>query len=370
MNATSLQSRHLADLHELAADLEIEGFRKLTRDELIEEVGKRDPDAGSKPSRAPKPARGSRGDEDSGSGGPQSGRGGSGGGDRGGGRGGKDSKGGGGEQKQVEGLLEITSRGHGFIRLPDEDADGDDVYISPSQIRRCELESGDRVSGPSRPPRRGERHPALVHVDQVNGTEPGEGGPSSGSGFDELTPVAPHRRLPLDGEGADNDEEKILLRSIDLLAPLARGQRVLVDAAVGSGRTTLLRALARSFEGADDLEVSVVLVDERPEEEAAWRKAVGESVELAVAGADMRSGEQMSVVERAVSTAKRRAAGGDDVVVLVDSLSRLGVAAADPSKAKPIFACGRETEEESGGSLTVIATTIDRDEDRGVAKML
>lgn len=368
MNATSLQSRHLADLHELAADLEIEDFRKLTRDELIEEVGKRDPEAGSKPSKAPKPAR-----QPEGGGRPGSGRGGSGSGGGGGrsggdrGRGGKD-KDGGGRQEQIEGTLEITSRGHGFIHLEGEEAGGDDVYVSPSQIRRCELQGGDRVSGPSRPARRGERHPALVHVDQVNGAEPGGG--ESGSGFDELTPVPPHRRLPLDGEKVEGDEEKVLLRSIDLLAPLARGQRVLVDATVGSGRTTLLRALARSFGAVPDLEVSVVLIDERPEEEAAWRKALDEGIELAVAGADMRSGEQMSVVERAVSGAKRRAADGEDVVLLIDSLSRLGVAAADPSKAKPIFACGREAEEESGGSLTVIATTIDRDEDRGVAKML
>lgn len=359
MNKPSLQSHHLADLHKLASELEIERFRMLTRDELVDAITEKDPDASpaAEPATEKKDGRSKSEDGRSkkrdGSSGKKDGA------------SGKKEDGGQDEGEPIEGLLEITSRGHGFIRLEGLQRGDDDVYVSPSQIRRCELRSGDHLAGPARPARRGERHSALVHVDRVNGSEPGE----ERSGFEDLTPVPPTRRLPLDGEGASGPDEAILLRSVDLLAPLARGQRVLIDAAAGSGRTTLLRALGRAFTKVDDLELSILLIDERPEEEQRWREQLPDA-SIAAAGADMRAGEQLGVVELALARAARRAAEGADVVLLVDSLSRLGVAADDPSSAKPIFATGRETKEDDAGSLTVIATTIDRDEDRGVAKML
>jgi transcription termination factor Rho len=149
----------------------------------------------------------------------------------------------------------------------------------------------------------------------------------------------------------------VLLRTIDLLWPLAHGQRVLVDSVPGSGRTTLLRALASALAGREDLELVVLLIDERPEEVAAWREAAP-GAELAVATGDMRTGEQLRLVELAFGRATRRAEAGTDVVLLVDSLSRIAVAADDPGRVKPIFGAGRETAEDDLGALTVIATTL------------
>ncbi|TMK75523.1 MAG: hypothetical protein E6G49_01295 [Actinobacteria bacterium] len=137
--------------------------------------------------------------------------------------------------------------------------------MSASQIRRCELRSGDEVSGPAREPRRGERHRALVHVDRVNGGEPQT---AERPAFEDLTPVLPTRRLAL------GDSSDVLTRAVDLLTPLALGQRVLVMAAPRSGRTTLLRGVSSAIEGREDVELLVLLIDERPEEATAWRDAV------------------------------------------------------------------------------------------------
>ncbi|HKJ35547.1 MAG TPA: Rho termination factor N-terminal domain-containing protein [Solirubrobacterales bacterium] len=355
MPNADLNSKHIADLHELASERGIDGYRKLTRTELIDELGG---DSGGGDSGG----RGGRGGKRGGRGRGGRGRGGGRGGDGGGGR----------DEEQdeeldepVSGVLEITSRGHGFIKLDDPELAEGDIYVSPSQIRRCELEAGDVIAGPARKARRGERHPALVHIDTVNGAEPGE----RGTKFEELDAVPASRRLPLTGEAVEADDEKLLLRSIDLLAPLARGHRVLVNATRGSGRTTLLRALARELAKAEDLEVVVALIDERPEEETAWREALPD-VELAIASADMRPGEQLRVVELAVAKAKRKAEAGGDVALLIDSLSRLAVAADDPGATKPVFAAGRETSDDDAGSLTVVATALTGIEDGGVAKAL
>jgi len=342
MADASLTDKHLAELHELAAERGIERFRMLSRDELIAELGgaqeAREPAAGGDRGRA----RGRR--------------------ESGGRRGGRREREPDRDEAEepaaepVSGVLEITSRGHGFLRLDDPDAEGD-IYVSPSQIRRCELQEGDAITGPAREPRRGERHPALVHIDTVNGAEPG----GERSKFEELVAIPPHRRLAITGAGAE-PEIAVLLRAVDLLAPLARGQRVLVKAARGSGRTTLLRALARELSAVEDLETIVVLVDERPEEEPVWREALPDT-ELRIAGAEMRPGEQLRAVEMAVSQAKRKAERGADVALLIDSLSRLAVAADDPGAAKPIFGAGRETEGDESGSLTVIATALTDDDD-------
>jgi transcription termination factor Rho len=145
---------------------------------------------------------------------------------------------------------------------------------------------------------------------------------------------------------------------------------VLVRAARGSGRTTLLRAIAAELTGVEDLDLVVVLVDERPEEERAWREAVGDDAELAIATADQRPGDQLRVVELALAGAKRRAEAGADVVLIFDSLSRLAAAAEDAGRVKPVFGAGRETEEEGAGSLTVIATALTDAGDDGVDRAL
>lgn len=323
MTDQGLRDKHLAELFDLAAEAGVERYRMLTREELLVALGAEPAERGQASER----------DE---------------------GRGHRDERGGdqgaeGDEQGHpVDGVLDITPRGHGFIRLDDEE----DVYVSPSQIRRCELERGDLVAGPARKPRRGERHPALIHVDAVNGSEPGGGRRD----FSDLEPVPPSRRLPLSGSGAGPDEA-FLLRAVDLLAPLACGQRVLVRSERGAGRTTLLRALTAELAGAEDLDLRVVLVDERPEECGPWDEAAP-NAEITAATADMHPREQLRVVELAVAQAKRQAESGADVVLVIDSLSRLAAAADDPGATKPIFGAGRDTSEEGSGSLTVIATVL------------
>lgn len=258
------------------------------------------------------------------------------------------------EAEPVTGVLDVMPQRYGFLRLSGlEPADGD-VYISASQIRRCELRSGDEVAGPARDPRRGERHRALVHVDTVNGAPVGE--ERERSDFDELTPVPPTRRLPLEGAGGDG--EPLLVRAADLLAPFAFGQRVLVWAAPRSGRTTLLRSLATAVDGAEGPELVVLLIDERPEEATRWRRALPDAG-LAIATAEMSGGEQAAVADLALARAKRLAEGGADAVLIVDSLSRLAAARGRVDAAKALFGAGRDTEEEGAGSLTVIATVFD-----------
>ena len=258
------------------------------------------------------------------------------------------------ETEDVTGVLDRMPQGYGFLRLQGLAAEEGDVYVSASQIRRCELQAGDEVAGPARSPRRGERHRALVRVTTVNGQEP-EGDRDT---FEDLTAIAPTRRLPL-GEGDD-----VLVRSVDLLAPLAFGQRVLVLAEPRSGRTTLLRSIASALAGTE-AEVRVLLADERPEEVTKWERALPEA-EIIAAPADQEPVEQVRAAELAIGHAKRRAESGADVVVLVDSLSRLALGFRDPARVKRVFGAGRELAEEGSGSLTIIATVLDSD-DRGAA---
>ncbi len=341
MTKEQLAKEPLARLHARAAELSVPRYRLLRREELAEEIAARADDSdetGGKEERAPaeeteaeqKPARRRRGakppaDEPEAKGEP------------------------------TAGVLDIVPAGHGFLRLEGMEPGPDDVYISASQIRRCELRAGDQVEGPARAPRRGERHPALIRVERVNGDEPGS---ERKSGFDDLTPVTPNRRIPL--APAPDD---VLVRSFDLLAPLAFGQRVLVVADPRSGRTTLLRGLVRAIAAADAAQpVIVLLVDERPEEVTAWkREAVG--AEIVAAPADLDAADQIRHAELALARAKRRAESGEDVIVIVDSLTRLGVAYHDPTEIKPVFGAGRELEEEGAGSLTMIATVLRGTED-------
>ena len=247
----------------------------------------------------------------------------------------------------VRGVLELTRQRYGFLRLTGlSPADGD-VYVSAAQVRRCELRTGDEVAGPAREPRRGERHPALVHVDTVNGEEPlTEVRPL----FDDFSPVLPDRRIVLDSPTAD-----VLARAVDLLTPLRFGQRMLVRAAPRSGRTTLLRSLARAAAGHETAKVIVLLIDERPEETIPWREAVPVA-EFAIATAELAPVDQVRTAELALERARRLAERGTDAVLICDSLTRLAEAAGDVTEVKRLFGSGRNLA--GGGSLTVIATTV------------
>jgi transcription termination factor Rho len=347
MAAADLANSHLSELHAEAARLGVPDYRKLRRERLIEEIEARGEVAEAREEleeveeaeerRAARRA-GERGDR----------------------RKRERPEPTEAPTEQVSGVLDRTYRGYGFLRLRGLEPSPGDVYISASQIRRCELRIGDLVSGPAREPERGERYPALVHVDLVNGAEPPEDGERPE--LEDLTPVSPRRRLPLDPDEAD-----VLTRAVDLLVPLALGQRVLVRAAPRSGRTTLLRGLAGAIQSAEDRPgLVVLLVDERPEEATAWAEALPDD-ELAVATAEMDHREQVRVARLALERAKRRAESGEDVVLIVDSLSRLAVAHRDPDGVKQLFGAGRELAEEEAGSLTVIGTVLEEAVDEGAA---
>ena len=365
--APALENAHLSDLHALAAELGVERYRLLGRDELVAAIAERDPDAARpSPHRPASDARAPTSAEPSGATAapaPRRPR------TRRPGRGGREPRPRRRREDEDEprpaspvvGVLDITPRGHGFIRLSGLESDEEDVYVSPSQIRRCEMQRGDEVAGPARKPRRGERYPALIHVDTINGVEPG----GDATRLGEATPVHPTRRIDLTagrGRSGRGRAAAALDRPALAARPRAAGSR---RRRPGSGRTTLLRALAGALAGSDDIELVVLLIDERPEEVAAWREAAP-GADLAVATAEMRSGEQLRLVELAFGRASRKAESGADVVLLVDSISRIAVAADDPGRVKPIFGAGRETDEEGVGSLTVVATTLgDGGEDRG-----
>lgn len=342
MAESELADKHLSELHAEAARLGVPGYRMLRRDALIEAITAEVEDG----SEVQPTDEAERAEEESEPAEPEE-------------RERREP-----ETEQVSGVLDRTYRGYGFLRLRGLEPAPGDVYISASQIRRCELRLGDLVSGPARPPARGERYPALVHVDLVNGVEPAEGEEGiERPQLEDLTPIAPHRRLRLDADEAD-----LLTRAVDLLVPLALGQRVLVRAAPRSGRTTLLRGLAGAIQRTEERPgLVVLLVDERPEEATAWSEVLPDD-ELAVATAEMSPREQARVADLALERSKRRAEAGEDVVLIVDSLSRLALARRDPADVKQLFGAGRELAEEEAGSLTVIATTLDGIADEGAAR--
>ena len=338
----ALRDQHLADLHQRARELGVPRYRMLPRDELIEAIEEREGttdgagreeavDAGlERPRREPEKTR-----EEPEETGEET----------------EDTPEEEAETEPITGVLDRMPQGYGFLRLTGlHEAEGD-VYVSASQIRRCELRPGDEVAGPARAPRRGERHRALVRIESVNGQSPDE----ERRHFEDLTPVPPHRRM-----FAPDAELDPVVRAVDLLGPLGFGQRVLVLAQPRSGRTTLLRALAAAI--ADiEAHLCVVLADERPEEVPQWHGRVPEA-EIFAATAEEEPREQVREAELAMGHAKRLAESGGDVVVLIDSLSRLALGYRDPGRVKRMFGVGRELAEEGTGSLTVIATVLEADD--------
>ena len=228
------------------------------------------------------------------------------------------------------GVLDVLANGSGFVRVDPAGQSRADVYVSPAQIRRCELRAGDEVSGPARSPRRNERHPSLVRVEAVNGAaaEPAEERPW----FADLTPVFPSQKLNAPKALKD--------------VPFGRGSRVAIAGPPGAGATTLLRELAIELSGDEELGVQVVLAGALPEEVTEWRRSDG--LEVAGGSFDRSPDAQAQAAELAVERAKRRVERGGHAVVLIDSLEALPAGAR-----RRIFGAGRATEE--GGTLTVIA---------------
>jgi transcription termination factor Rho len=240
------------------------------------------------------------------------------------------------EEELATGVLDILANGSGFVRVDPAGQSRDDVYVSPAQIRRCELRAGDLVGGPLRPPRRNERHPSLIRVATVNGTEAEP--PEERPWFSDLTAVFPSARI--DGPAS--------LRKL----PFGRGSRVAVAGPPGAGASRLLHELAGALARVGDINVQVVLAGVRPEEVGEWRAG---NLDV-VGGSFERSADaQTQAAELAVERAKRTVERGGHAAVVVDSLAAL------PSSAqRRVFGAARATEE--SGTLTVIAATGDSEE--------
>ena len=270
-----------------------------------------------------------------------------------------------GDPVPVVGVLDLRDDGYGFLRVDGLLPSKDDCYVSVKQVRQFGLRKGDVVTGGSRPAFRNEKNPAILHIDSVNDValEPGTERPH----FADLTAVFPTERIALT---LDDEADDRTTRAIDLLAPIGKGSRVLVLAPPRTGATTLLQAMARSVEvNEPDASLVVVLLDERPEEITEMERLVTTGTVYGSAF-DKPADEHVAVLELALARAQRMAEAGDDVVLLVDGLTRLARAAHASSPgtgrslggldvtavqaAKRCFGAGRKLEE--GGSVTLVAT--------------
>jgi len=241
--------------------------------------------------------------------------------------------------RAVEGVVELLGNGSAFLRLNPPEPSDDDVYISAAQVRRCELVSGDRVSGPVRTPRRSERYPSLVRVEEINGAS--ADAVSDGSRYEDLPVARPGELLTL---RAGDDPT---LEAIERLAPLGRGSRAVIFGPAQSGKTETLRRLCGALSGRDELDLSLVLVGVRPEEIAEWQEGPVAPVAALTFAASADS--QGQAVEQALDVAKRVAVRKGHAVVLIDNLDGL-----HPQAARKALASARNLRD--GGSLTVIAT--------------
>jgi len=239
------------------------------------------------------------------------------------------------EDQTVEGTIELQPNGSAFLR----ETGDEDVYISAAQVRRCELVDGDRVGGPVRPARRSERHPSLVRVQSINGRDADE--VAEGTPFEELPAAFPTEAFAL---GEDDDPT---LKAIGALAPLGRGSRAVIAGPARTGKSEILRRLAGALHAQEDLDLSVVLCGVRPEELSLWQ-AEGLPEPVASLSLAAAPDAQAQALERALDTARRVAARGGHAVALVDSLAWVG-----PGAARKALAAARSIPD--GGSLTVVA---------------
>ncbi len=369
LDRSELQASPLADLHLIADQIGLEGFRRLRKADLIdailgekgpaedEDAGDSDSDSdsdGETPERRPRARRPSRSrrspsakkvvesedeqEEQPAAGKPaparrtQRGQGGRARGERE-----KPEDG----ERVAEGVVEVMGNGSAFLRVAGPEPSDGDVYISAAQVRRCELVSGDRVSGPVRTPRRSERYCSLVRIDTING-EPADS-VAEGTHYDELPVSYPNERLAFDSEDP-------MLKAIEWLTPLGRGSRAVIAGGARSGKSETLRGVLGALAGREGLELSLVLAGIRPEELADWQQGpVAPAVALTFAASPEARAQ---AIEPVIETAKRIAARGGDAIVLIDGLAGL-----PPHSARKLLAAARKLTE--GGSLTVIATAAE-----------
>jgi transcription termination factor Rho len=266
--------------------------------------------------------------------------------------------------------LEILPDGFGFLRSPDYNylPCPDDIYISPSQIRRFGLRTGSVVAGQIRPPKENERYFALLRVEAINYVDPEQ--LHQRVLFEDLTPLHPTRRLHL-----ETDANEISMRVVDLVTPIGKGQRGLIVAPPRTGKTILLQKLGNSIlRNHPECHLIVLLIDERPEEVTEMeRTIIGQHVEVISSTFDEPTARHLQVAEMVIEKAKRLVECGTDVIILLDSITRLaraynaeipasgkilsgGVDAAALHKPKRFFGAARNIEE--GGSLTILATAL------------
>ncbi|HMT84165.1 MAG TPA: transcription termination factor Rho, partial [Ottowia sp.] len=276
-----------------------------------------------------------------------------------------------GEQVFADGVLEILPDGFGFLRSPDTSytASTDDIYISPSQVRRFNLHTGDMIEGEVRIPKDGERYFALTKLDAVNG------GPAEQNKhkvmFENLTPLFPREQMRLERENFKG-EENITGRIIDVIAPIGKGQRALIVAPPKSGKTVMMQTIAHAISANyPDIHMMVLLIDERPEEVTDMQRSV--KGEVIASTFDEPAARHVHVAEMVIERAKRLVELKKDVVILLDSITRLaraynnvvpssgkvltgGVDANALHRPKRFLGAARNVEE--GGSLTIIATAL------------
>ena len=349
LDRAALEASPLADLHAIASELSIDGYRRFRRPELIDAILARqageEPEAridGDEPAAAidaeeeQAPSRRRRG--------------------RRGGRGRAAAR----EEAEpeereepqeepapeeqpaaedeiVEGVVELLPNGSGFVRVAFPEPSDDDVYVSAAQVKRCELVSGDRISGPRRAPRRSERFASLVRIDAINDRPADELADSTR--FDDLPAAFPSEPFRFQSEDPT-------LVAIERLAPIGRGSRVTIVGRTRTGKTEVLRRLAGALAGDETVQVSVALAGVRPEEIAEWDGATAPTAAVTFAASP---DAQDHIVELVVDQARRVAARGANAVVLIDSLDGLHQYAA-----RKALAAARNIVD--GGSLTVIAT--------------
>ncbi|NLD70982.1 MAG: transcription termination factor Rho [Limnobacter sp.] len=320
MHLSELKAQHVSQLIELAASLEIENANRLRKQELMFAILKRMAKTG--------------------------------------------------EQIFGDGVLEVLPDGFGFLRSPETSylASTDDIYISPSQIRRFNLHTGDSIEGEVRTPKEGERYFALVKVDKING-EPPEASKHKIL-FENLTPLHPDEPMRLERD--IKAEENITGRIIDMIAPIGKGQRGLIVAPPKAGKTVLMQHIAHAITANHpDVVLIVLLIDERPEEVTEMTRSV--RGEVVASTFDEPATRHVQVAEMVIEKAKRLVEHKRDVVILLDSITRLarayntvvpasgkvltgGVDANALQRPKRFFGAARNIEE--GGSLTIIATAL------------
>ncbi len=268
-----------------------------------------------------------------------------------------------------EGTLQIMPDGFGFLRSPQQSylPGPDDIYVSPSQIRRFGLRRGMVVRGAIRAPKESERYFALLRVDEINGRKPSE--ISNLVNFEDLTPLHPEERFIL-----ETTPDQIETRVIDLVAPIGKGQRALIVAPPRTGKTVILQKITRAItQNYPEVKIFVLLVDERPEEVTDFKRNTDDSVEVVASTFDEQSSRHVAVAEMVIEKARRMVEFGEDVVILLDSITRLarayntemphsgkimtgGLDSNALQRPKKFFGAARAIE--GGGSLTIIGTAL------------